>query len=315
MIFDDSLKNVIISAYENEADVFLRMNPPCIDMLLSDKVKTAVLMPGLVPEPGNENVYDIRKLGDEDFRKSLAADGIKRFIVLFSECADKSEYGYRESYGWIGEMRAEISHFIQVVAFFSHACDSFGVCVKLFGSTDTICIGEKALPEADVFCTVSPKAKFYQTALLAEKYAFKKTAVYFNSREEAHSFSRFLEKRGTHCVTADGSMSSAQLRESALKFARGEANILIATKSSIPTAYFYPPGKVVFCGVPFSLSHLSRCAAFLKDEKPFVIYCEDDVKRNEKIIASFSEKLSDGEISEMRIARLEEMVKMLNTQA
>ena len=28
MIFDNSLKNVIITAYENETDVFLRMNPP-----------------------------------------------------------------------------------------------------------------------------------------------------------------------------------------------------------------------------------------------------------------------------------------------
>ncbi len=315
MIFDDSLKNVIISAYENEADVFLRMNPPCIDMLFFDDVKTVVLMPGLVPDTGNESVYDIRRLGDEDFRKSLAENGVKRLIVLFSECADKSEYGYREAYGWIGEMRAEISHFIQVVAFFSPSSDSFGVCGKLFGSTDTICIGEKALPEADVFCTVSPKAKFYQTALIAEKYAFKKTAVYFNSREEAHSFSRFLEKRGTHCVIADGSVSSAQLRESALKFASGEVNILVATKSYIPAAYFYSPEKVVFCGVPFSASHLWRCAFSLKHEIPFVVYCEDDIKRNEKIIASFSEKLSDGEISQLRNSRLKDMVKMLNTQA
>ncbi len=315
MIFDNSLKNVIITAYENETDVFLRMNPPCPEELIPDCVKTAVFMPGGFLGGKSNFFYDIRMLGDEDFRKSLTENGIKRFIVLFSECADKSEYGYREAFGWIGEMRAEITHFIQVVALFSPCSDSFENCGKLFGCRNLICIGEKEMPDCDIFMAVSSKAKFYQTAELCEKYAFKKSAVYFNSREEARSFSRFLENRGTRCVYADGSLSPETLRENVLRFGRGEVNILVATKSFIPTAYFYPPEKVFFCGVPFSLSHLSRCAAFLKDEKPFVIYCEEDVKRNEKIIASFSEKLSDGEISEMRITRLEEMVKMLNTEA
>lgn len=315
MIFDNTLKNVIDTAYENEADVFLRMNPPCPEELFSESIRTAVFIPGGFSGGEGKSFYDIRMLGDEDFRKSLIRNNVRRFVVLFSECADKAEYGYREAFGWIGEMRAEITQFIQIVAFFSPASDSFGICGKLFGSTDTVCIGEKTLPEADVFCTASSKAKFYQTALLAEKYAFKKSAVYFNSREEARSFARFLQNRGTRCAYADGSLSREELRENVKKFAEGNVNILVATKAFIPAAYFYPPEKVIFCGVPFSVSHLSGCAAFLKAEKPFVIYCEDDIKRNEKIIASFSEKLSDGEISQLRTARLEEMVKMLNTKA
>ncbi|MBQ6898946.1 MAG: hypothetical protein IJN70_08185 [Clostridia bacterium] len=315
MIFDNSLKNVIITAYENETDVFLRMNPPRPQELAYDNTGTAVFMPGGFPCNESSSFYDIRRLGDEAFRRELSENNVKRLIVLFAECADKAEYGYREAFGWIGEMRAEVTHFIQVVAFFSPASDSFGVCRELFGSGDVICIGEKELPEADAFCTASPKAKFYQTALLAEKYAFKKSAVYFNSREEARSFACFLQNRGTRCAYADGSLSHEELRENVKKFAEGNVNILVATKAAIPVLYFRPPEKAVFCGVPFSLSHLSRCAAFLENEKPFVIYCEEDIKRNKKIIASFSEKLSDGEISQLRTARLEEMVKMLNTKA
>lgn len=311
MIFDKTLKNVIDTAYENETDVFLRMNPPCPEELIFDNIKTAVFMPGGFLKGESTSFYDIRKLGDEDFRKGLIESGVKRFVVLFAECADKSEYGYREAFGWIGEMRAETTCFFQVVAFFAPCSDSFEICGNLFNSKDFICLGEKESLGFDVFQAVSPKAKFYQTACLAEKYAFKRSVVYFNSREEARSFARFLENRGTRCVYVDGSVSTDLLKDEIHKFNNGEINILVATKSYIPTAYFCSPEKVFFSGVPFSVSHLSRCAYPLKNEKPFVVYCEEDIKRNEKIIASFSERLSDGEISKMRISRLSEMVKML----
>ena len=311
MIFDWAVKNVINSAYESETDVFLRMNPPCPEELIFDNIKTAVFMPGGFIKGENIPFYDIRKLGDEDFRKSLIRNNIKRLAVFFSECADKSEYGYREAFGWIGELRAETTDFFQVVAFFSPCSDSFLICSKLFSSENPCCLGEIEMPDFDVFQAVSPKAKFYQTASLAEKYAFKRSAVYFNSREEAHSFVRFLENRGTRCIYADGAKAPDFLKDDILKFNSGKINILVATKSYIPTAYFYPPEKVFFCGVPFSVAHLSRCAYPLENEKPFVVYCEEDIKRNEKIIASFSERLSDREISEMRISRLKNMVKML----
>ena len=125
MIFDDALKNVIISAYENETEVFLRMNPPSAGELFPDSVKAAVFLPGGFICDKNDCFYDIRRLGDEDFRKSLIKSRVKRVILLFADCADKAEYGYRESFGWIGEMRAETSVFIQVVAFFSPCSDSF----------------------------------------------------------------------------------------------------------------------------------------------------------------------------------------------
>ncbi len=312
MIFDDSLKNVIASAYENETDVFLRMNPPCKDELISEGVRTAVLMPGGFLNDKSDGFYDIRCLGDEDFRKRLISDRVKRLVVLFAECADKSEYGYREAFGWIGEMRAEGRSFFQVVAYLSPCSDSVETVNAVFGCSNSICIGERILPDADVFRTVPPKAKFLQTAELCEKYAFKRSVVYFNSREEAGSFVRFLEGRGTRCAYADGALLPEEMKENILKFASGEINILAATKSYVPTSYFYPPEKVIFCGVPFSHTHLSRCAFTLEGEKPFIIYCEDDVKRNEKIIASFSQRLSDEEIFSMRISRLNDMVKTIN---
>lgn len=312
MIFDSSVKNVIISAYENETDVFLRMKPPCPHELFFDGIGTAVFMPGSFLCEENSLFYDIRQLADEDFRERLYEDNIKRLVVLFAECADKSEYGYREAFGWIGEMRAERTDYIQIVAFLSPSSDSSQVCGELFGCKDFICLGESKTSEFDVFRATSSKAKFYQTAALAEKYAFRRSAVYFNSREEAGSFRRFLEKRGTRCVYADGAQSREELKENVLKFASGEINILVATKSYIPTSYFYPPERVIFCGVPFSVSHFYRCIFPLKKEMPFVVYCSEDITRNEKIIASFSEKLADGEIASERLSRLHDMVKMLN---
>ncbi len=310
MIFNSSVKNVIISAYENETDVFLRTPLPSVGELFIDDVKSAVFMPGDFYSDGKADFYDIRQLGDEEFRKNLRDSNVRRIVVLFSECADKSEYGYREAFGWVGEMRAEAVCFIQVVAFFSPCSDSYEACRSLFLCKDVICLGEKEQPVFDVFRAVSSKAKFYQTAQLVEKYAFRRSAVYFNSREEARCFSAFLMKRGTRCAYVDGSVPFASQKGDILRFFTGEVNILVATKSYIPTSYFYPPEKVFFCGMPFSPSHLLRCANTLRGEQPFIVYCEDDIKRNEKIIASFSERLCDGEISEMRIGRLKEMCKM-----
>ena len=312
MIFDSSVKNVIDSAYENKTDVFLRMNPPEPLLLISDFSDTAVFLPGSFYTGDEPCFYDIRRLGDEDFRKSLLESKIRRIVTLFSECADKSEYGYRESFGWIGEMRAEAARFIQIVAFLSPCSDSLGICAGLFGSPDVVVLGEKAEPDFNAFKAVSEKAKFYQTAELVERYAYGRSVVYFNSREEALSFSRFLCKRGTACSCIDGATSGEELKNKLTAFYNGSVNILVATKSYIPSSLFYPPERVFFCGAPFSLSHIARCGCALKSEKPFVVYCEDDVKRNEKIIASFSEKLADGEISGIRIARLNEMCKMLN---
>ena len=116
-------------------------------------------------------------------------------------------YDLNVVFGWIGEMRAEGRSFFQVVAYLSPCSDSVETVSAVFGCSNLICIGERILPDADVFRAVSPKTKFLQTAELCEKYAFKRSVVYFNSREEAGSFAKFLEGRGTRCAYIDGALS------------------------------------------------------------------------------------------------------------
>ena len=131
MKYDISVKNVINEALKNEKDVFFRGLPDNIRKPFSDEVKTVVFMPGAfccdedcdfcdIKNPPrdfselcrNTVFADIRFMGNEDFRAALTEYGFSRIAVMFPECADYSEYGYRAAFSWIGEYRAERSDFV-----------------------------------------------------------------------------------------------------------------------------------------------------------------------------------------------------------
>ncbi len=330
MKFDSSVKNVITAAYQSERDVFLKVEMPDLKELSFDTVKTVVFIPGAFY--GDDSFFfsdirkspsdyhgllspdilfcDIRFLAEESFRQYLTDNLYRRFMVIFAECADKTEYGYRQSYGWIGEYKAEISHFCQTVAFFTAMSDSMELCNALFSCNRPVFIGNDADSEINCFETASPREKFFYTAINAEKYAYHRVCIYFNSRGEAVDFYAYMNNRGTACVYIDGSKPFAERKDSILGFSESEPNILIATKAYIPTSLFYPPEKVIFCGVPFSESHYCRCKT---SADIFLIYCEEDFRRNEKIIKSFSHCLEDEGILHNRLKRLNDMKKILKS--
>lgn len=331
MKYDSSVRELITRAYENETDVFLRVTVPHISELASDGIKTVVFLPSSDHmHPDNPfSVYsskisstaflsapdvlfaDIRFMGDASFREFVTRKKYRRLITLCSECSLKGEYGYRESFRWIGEYRAEITHFCQVLAFLSPSSEFSDELRDVFASENTVCVGERELPSLSVYKASSVAAKFYYTAAEAEKYGYKKICIYFNSRTEQNQFSGFLRKRGTPFVSVNGELSPEKYKSELMRFSDSGITILLATKSLIPSALFLPVYKVILCGAPFSLSHLWRCENPFSSSPVFTIYCEDDFERNKKIISSFSETAEDKNIYLKGISYLSEIENYL----
>ncbi|MBR3766837.1 MAG: hypothetical protein IKL10_01185 [Clostridia bacterium] len=332
MVFDTSIKELITAAFNDEKDVFLKNEFPVINELYFDNVKTAVFLPGSFYGgkdfpfsdylkgatftdylTSNDNIVsDIRFMGEASFREYLHKNKFKRLIVLFAECADTGEYGYREALRWIGEFRAENDSFCQVVAFFSPVETDFEYYLTAFSCREVIFAGENTLPDIKVFEAVSPAAKFYYTASVAEKYAYKKVCVYFNSRTEASDFGRFLMKRGTSYLYFDGSLAVDEKKKVLNEYIEGKVSILIATKAFITETLFFYSDICIFCGVPFSLSHLYRSSLAAENSRLHIIFCEEDIERNEKISRSFAAVTNLQEVYEKRQNRLFDIKKLIS---
>lgn len=331
MKYEGSVIEFVNRAYESGTDVFLRMPVPELSSFSSDGIKTVVFAPAsvFIKNDSPFSVYDgkisplaflsapdvllsdIRFMGDSGFREFLTKKKYRRLVALFSECALKGEYGYRESFRWIGEYRAEITHFCQVLAFISPSAEFSDELQDIFASEDTVLIGERELPSLSFYKAPSAAAKFYFTAAEAEKYAYKKICIYFNSRTEQKQFASFLGKRGTPFIAVNGELTPEKYKSELMRFVDSDITILLATKSFIPSALFLPFYKVLLCGAPFSLSHLSRCENPFSSSPVFTIYCEDDLERNRKIISSFSETAEDKNIYLKGISYLSEIENYL----
>lgn len=312
MRFDFSVARLITDAYKTETDIYLRMPFDFTKKIKGDGIKTLILLPGAFF--GNDTPFfsygekvnyaacsaapdilfaDIRFMNDASFREFITKKNYRRIVPVFSECALIGEYCYKEAYSWIGEYRAEISHFCQVVPLFSSCVEDIESFQSVFASSECIVIGERTGASVKVYKANSPSAKFYHTAAEAEKYAYRRITVYFNSRSELKDFGKFLDKRGTAYIAVDGSLSAEDYFFRIKKYREGKINILLATKSFIPTSLFYPPEIVFLCSVPFSLTHLERLTPASSFSPLKIIYCEDDYKRNDRIVRSFADALEN----------------------
>ncbi len=331
MVFDSKIKELITAAFYNKNDVFLKVFFPDINELVTDEVKSVIFLPGSFgamkeyvfadcKADVNAEAYavapqlliaDIRFMNEPLFRQFLAEKGYRRFVIPFCECADSGEYGYRESFFRIGEFKSECDEFCQLVAFFSPVKSELTDYLYFFGCENAVFAGYEEDTDIRVFEASSPYSKFYQTAYEAEKYAYKKVCIYFNSRSEEADFSLFLSKRGTEHFCIDGSKSPAEKNSILYKYFNSDCCILLATKSFIPESLFLKCDKCIICGMPFSFSHLSRCSLITPDREVSVIYCKDDFIRNRKIAQSFSSKIRDTSVYEKRLKSLLEIKNLL----
>ncbi len=331
MRYDSDIKALVSAAFYSEHDVFLRLTLSDINELDGSGVKTAVFLPGnffgreeLMFSDVNKElpsdaymsersflVSDIRFLNNPLFKEYLSLCGFRRFVLIFAECADSGEYGYRKSCFNLSEIKSESESFIQLVAFFSPVKSELDSFTHFFGCENAVYAGQ--ITETDIRVTEAPSqsAKFFRIASEAEKYAGKKVCIFFNSRSEARDFAVFLNNRGTPRAVIDGSVSYEDRKRILGEFERGEFQILLATKSIITETPFMKADKCLFCGVPFSESHLSRCSGLVKDGFVHIIFCKDDFVRNSRIIGSFSQITGDSSAYEKRMKSLSEIKVLL----
>lgn len=331
MVFDSKIKELITAAFRDKNDVFLKVFFPDMNELVFDGIKTVVFLPGAFggmkeytfsdsKRAVSSEAYsiasdlliaDVRFLNESAFREFLISKRYRRFVIPFCECADSGEYGYRESFFRIGELKAECDEFCQIVAFFSPVKSELEDYLYFFGCENAVFAGSEEDIDFRLFEAASSYSKFYQTAFEAEKYAYKKVCIYFNSRSEEADFASFLTKRGTDHFCIDGSKSSEEKNDILHKYFNGDCCILLATKSFISESLFIKCDKCILCGIPFSLSHLSRCSLITPDRKVSIIYSKDDFDRNSKIVQSFSLKVGDSSVYEKRQKSLLEIKNIL----
>ncbi len=334
MIFDAGIKNLISAAYSENYDIFLNMQFPSLEDIVLDNAKSLVLLPGsfggFAPMPYSDfrngrtedfreidsllTVADVRYMSDEGFRNMLTRSGCTRIVIPFAECADSGEYGYREAYSWVGEYKAETTGFCQTVAFISSSYDGAETLARSFDCTNVIKVGKNTFVEPRIYKVQSPVARFFAAASEAEKYPFEKICIFFNSRLEARQFGSFLYKRRTPYFLLDGSVTTDERRRIFRSISADGKGIVLATKSLLPDAVYYGFSKCIFIGVPYSFSHLERCAFAARGARPLIIYCDSDYERNGKILLSFAELTGDKNIYTKRQQSLFEIKNYLESR-
>ena len=237
---------------------------------------------------------DIRLLGEASFRAFCRDRGVDRLIVPYAELADETEYGGRVAYGWIAEWRAELPYPLHVSALFSAAREDYGPFLSRFGSPGCTVAVASDRPDFRSYELKDVTAKYAYTLELAERRAGVRTAVLFTDRREAEEFRRFVQRRGRRTLLFTGGSDDAE-RQAALERFSGGGALLIATKSVLPSALFFRADAVLFCGVPYSLSFLSRCASLSASGSLACCFCPEDIGTDINILRHFAGRRPEGE--------------------
>ncbi len=273
-----------------------------------------------LPSGGNAYAFpqgvlaaDIRLLGETPFRAFCRDRGVDRLIVPFAELADETEYGGRSAYAWIAEWRAELPDPLRVSALFSSPIEDYGPFLSRFGSPGCTVAVASDRPDFRSYQLKDVAAKYAYTLELAERRAGSRTAVLFTDRREAEEFRRFAGRRGRRALLFTGGLDDAGQQAALNAFAGGDG-VLIATKSVLPSSLFFRADEVVFCGVPYSLSFLARCASFSASGDLTCCFCPEDIKTDINILRHFAERRPEGERDAYftgALARLLEVKKLI----
>lgn len=244
--------------------------------------------------PDHVLAADVRLLGEAPFRAFCRDRGVDRLILPFAELADETEYGGRSAYAWIAEWRAELPYPLRVSALFSSPIEDYGPFLSRFGSPGCTVAVASDRPDFRSYQLKDAAAKYAYTLELAERRAGSRTAVLFTDRREAEEFRRFAGRRGRRTQLFTGGLDDAGQQEALTAFSGGDG-LLIATKSVLPSSLFFRADQVVFCGVPYSLSFLARCASFSVNGDLTCCFCPEDIKTDINILRHFAERRPEGE--------------------
>ena len=320
--------NLIKQCASIHTDVFLQLRsmPAFSDYgVLSKQLHTCVivLLPGEIYPCGKKNhiVYagsrtsydetndllfmDVRELFNEDTAVFIQSTGCTNMILPFYECADTAEYGYKMAYGCISDLRSLLPRTIHITGI-SRGDHLSPSVFEALGTADYILAGEEYRNLVSAYCAVSHSAAMYSVADQCEKYPLKKIIVECTTRSYAESLNAFLFRRNTGAVLFHGGRTKEQNSKALEAFTCSDSNILIATKSLVPSYPFVHADKVLYFGLPYSVSHADRCASLGSDGRLTCIYSEEDIQMNKRIVKSFQDTLG---IDDPEFAKTKEIMQ------
>ena len=257
-------------------------NAPCTVLNTPEDLKQ--------PLAGNAVFADIRLLSDEGFAAYLHENAVDEAVIPFYELADRAEYGSREAYGNIASLRASLPYFLQVTGL--SPCDRLSDAVfEALGTEDFLQAGTKPAQRIYGFRAASERAKLYAAAAECEKTPLKRTVVQCATRRQAEELQAFLYRRGAPCGLFHGGRGRAENGAALAAFTGGKCNLLAATKALLPAYPFFSADKVLFCGLPYSVSHALRCLSLANSKEILCVYCDKDVSLPERLSRGYYETL------------------------
>ncbi len=263
---------------------------------------------------------DVRLFCEDRFWRFLQYMNFSRIVVLFANCAQLYEYGYRQSFSLIGEYRASQKQYIHLTAFFNQMplnTNDFAVCFytqKLI-SVNTL---PKILP-AEFMQNANQKGKYTFLASELNKEPLEKTAVVFATRRELFEFISHLKKPLEEFSIVHGGLPYTDFGKVLNDFYTDKTKILLATKSVFASSLFINCEKVYYCSIPFSVSNLYSVHSLLKNgnNKINCVYCNGDVINLSRMALGTAEYMEIDEKDEFiknRLSGLNEIIKNIRKE-
>ncbi len=330
-ITTNEIINLIRESTPLKTDVFLQLRtmPRAADFTVLAKAlgeRVLILLPGAVfsaraPEavmhvsdaPGSADIayMDIRELLTDNAAEWIRRMRFTEWVLPFYECADITEYGYKTAYIAVSDLRSELPYPVHITAI--SMGDHLGPRVfEPLGTTDFVLAGEDAGNKIAGCRVADERAALYLTADQCAKYPLKTVIVQCTTRASAETLQTLLQRRNVNSALFHGGRTAEQNALALADFTDGHTQLLIATKSLIPSYPFVQADKVFYYGLPYSLSHALRCASLSTDGRLTCIWCDADIERSRALTASFLQALgmNDTQIT----AQKEEMLREVLTQ-
>ena len=327
--------NLIRTCTSLKTDVFLQLRPMprAADFAAFAKAlatRVLVLLPGAAYAPQNLNAVlhvsdapdaadppDIAYMDIRELLKDSAAEWVGRMrftecVLPFYECADITEYGYKTAYIAVSDLRSALPFPLHITAV--SMGDHLGPRVfEPLGTTDYILAGEETRPEIAGCHASDERAALYLTADQCAKYPLKTVIVQCTTRASAEALHAFLCRRNVRAALFHGGRTAEQNAQAVADLTVGRTQLLIATKSLIPSYPFLQADKVFYYGLPYSLPHAMRCAALAADGRLTCIWCGADIDRSRALTTSFLQTLglNDPQIAAIKEKMLQEALKQL----
>lgn len=263
---------------------------------------------------------DVRLFSEDRFWRFAEHINFSRIFVLFADCANLYEYGYRQSFSLTGEYRASQKQYIHLTAFFNQMYENAEDFTSRFYTQKLISVN--TLPQ-------KLPAEFVEKGNQREKYIFlasslkneplEKTAVVFATRRALYEFISHLKKPIDELSIAHGGMSVADFGKSLNDFYSGKTKILLATKAVFSSSVFIGCDKVYYCSLPFSVANLYSVYSLLKnrDSKVSCVYCNEDVLLLSRLAVGVAEYFGIEEKDEFiknRLLGLNEIIKNIRKE-